>query len=270
MDLACAAGFRETGSLTRKKLAFLARQTMMTPMSPHPFRRAMPLVALVALLSLAATNASAGTLSTVVGNLATSPGGNWTSFNAFSTRFAQGFTTGASPQFADNDGNGFVSMQALWHVQPGNGMQFIDDDFQFAPALTAFILELRADAGGAPGSVIGGPIHQTTDQAGELAFSLGSATSPLQPNSSYWLTLAFYKPDESSLGTPASIRTTTDTASTGSGAFGALLLSSDNGATWGGASDRAILELRTEAVPEPSTWALAAIGIAAAALARRR
>lgn len=160
-------------------------------------------------------------------------------------------------------------MQALWHVQPGDSMQFVDGDFQFAPALTGFILELRADNGGVPGSVIGEPIHSSTDQEGALGFFLGSATSPLQPNSSYWLTLAFYAPDGSSVATPASIRTTTDTASTGSGSFGALLVSGDSGATWGGASERAILELRAEAVPEPSTWALAALGIAAAALARR-
>ena len=240
-------------------------------MPQHPLRRAKALAAIVALLSLAANAASASTLSTVVGNLATAPGGEWTSFNSFQTRFAQGFTTGASPQFADNDGNGFVSMQALWHVQPGDGMQWIDEEFQFAPAPTAFIIELRADAGGMPGSQILASEHQTTDQPGPLAFSLGSATSPLQPNSSYWLTLAFYWPEGSSVVTPASIRTTTDTTSTGSGAFGPLLVSSDSGATWGGASERAILELRAEAVPEPSSIVLAALGIAAAAtLARCR
>jgi len=48
-----------------------------------------------------------------------------------------------------------------------------------------------------------------------------------------------------------------------------LPVSDDSGANWGGASERAILELRAEAVPEPSTWALAALGIAAAALTRR-
>jgi hypothetical protein len=242
---------------------------MMKCMIYAPFRRSLPLAAVAALLLLSANAASASTLSTVVGNLATAPGSSWKSFNTLSTRFAQGFTTGASPQFADNDGNGFVSMQALWHLQPGNAMQFVDGDFQFAAAVTGFILELRADNGGVPGSVIGGPVHSSTDQEGELGFSLGSATSPLQPNSSYWLTLAFYAPDGSSVATPASILTTTDTTSTGSGTFGALLVSDDSGTTWGGASERAILELRTEAVPEPSTWALAALGIAAAALTRR-
>lgn len=240
----------------------------MLVMFSRSIHRLPPLAALAALLAFATPVADASTLTTVVGNLALADGGSTTaSFNSFSVRYAQGFSTAASPQFADNDGNGYVSAQVLWHLHAGEGW---DANIELAPALTGFSLQLHADNGGVPGSVISGPFSETTEQNGVVVFSIGDAVSPLQPNTNYWLTLGFYRPSGSSLVIPPSLSTTTNTASTGSGAFGSLLVSDDNGSSWGGTSERAILEVNIEAVPEPSAWALAAAGIALAVTRRRK
>jgi hypothetical protein len=230
------------------------------------------LAAFAGLLVAAAPPAGATPLTTVVGNLAEANGGyGSTSFNTGSTRFAQGFSTAASPQFADNDGNGFVAFQVLWHLQPGGGMGLNDQgEFDFVPVETGFSVSLHADNNGFPGSTIGEAALATTNQTGLLAFSLGAAVAPLQPNTSYWLTIGFYAPYGSGLSSPPFLSTTSDTAGTGSGSFGSLLVSTDNGATWDGASQRAILEVNVEAVPEPSALALAALGIAATCIRRRR
>jgi hypothetical protein len=236
------------------------------------YRSACALAAFAGLLVAAAPPAGATPLTTVVGNLAEANGGyGSTSFNTGSTRFAQGFSTAASPQFADNDGNGFVAFQVLWHLQPGGGMGLNDQgEFDFVPVETGFSVSLHADNNGAPGSTIGEAALATTNQTGLLAFSLGAAVAPLQPNTSYWLTIGFYAPYGSGLSSPPFLSTTSNTASTGSGSFGSLLVSDNNGATWGGASQRAILEVNVEAVPEPSALALAALGIAATCIRRRR
>jgi hypothetical protein len=245
---------------------------MMGRMREASFKSACALAAFAGLLVAAAPPVGATPLTTVVGNLAEANGGyGSTSFNTANTRFAQGFSTAASPQFADNDGNGFVAFQVLWHLQPGGGMGLNDQgEFDFVPVETGFSVSLHADNNGAPGVVISGPDLTTTNQTRLLTFSLGAAVAPLQPNTSYWLTIGFYAPYGSGLSSPPFLSTTSNTAGTGSGSFGSLLVSTDNGATWGGASQRGILEVNVEAVPEPSALALAALGIAAACLARRR
>jgi MYXO-CTERM domain-containing protein len=100
--------------------------------------------------------------------------------------------------------------------------------------------------------------------------ALISAGSPLmQSNTTYWLTLRFsHVVGSVILGQYAELPVTTSTATTGTGSLGALM--ENTGSGWTGLSEKAVLQVQVESVPEPGSGALVALGLAGLTAMRRR
>ena len=91
----------------------------------------------------------------------------------------------------------------------------------------------------------------------------------LQANTSYWLTLKFlFVGGGATLANYANLPVTTDTATTGSGSLGALMQNTGSG--WTGLTERAVLQVQVESVPEPSSAGLLLLGLGCWLAKRRR
>lgn len=177
------------------------------------------------------------------------------------TTFAQRFTTGTLPAIGDGDSSGQILYRFSWNLLPA---QMFDPVEGLSNLDTTYAVDLFTDASGTPGtSLLIGPATASLSAPGVVAFSYADLVADpriaLQSNTSYWLTVAF----QSASGTPGVqllLPFTTGSNQTGPGTIDNLMVNTGNG--WGGLSERAIVEVQVEIVPEPSAIALAAAGIA--------
>lgn len=211
----------------------------------------------------------------VVGNLGAGTTANPTTALAYNRTFAQQFTTGLlNPGDLDQDGNVLHSFSwqlnaALGPFDPGFG-----DEGGQPEVETVYEWNLLSDTGGTPGSSLTAPGNFSVFSSGVRTFQYAALSSAngyvLESNTSYWLTLKFlFVGGGSTLGSYADLPVTTSTATTGAGSLGSLM--ENTGSGWTGLSERAVLQVEVESVPEPSTWALLACGglVAGAALRRK-
>lgn len=138
-----------------------------------------------------------------------------------------------------------------------------------------FVLRIRSDDGGLPGSsTIMGLVGATTPSgvSGGSQFTYTPLTPSLvlSPNTTFWLTMGA-KPGT---GSYTVLTTSSDTFSTASGWSGSTStwLSVDSATSWtGNTTDIPMVSFDVTAVPEPSSYATAAgIVLGAAAWIRRR
>ncbi len=210
-----------------------------------------------------------------VGNLGASSTANpSTAFNSTSKYFAQQFTTGLlNPGDYDQDGN--VLHRFSWQLQtalgpfdPGYGSEGGQPEVE-----SVFEWSLMSDAGGTPGSLLTAPGSFSVYSPGTTIFHY--AANPvwgdpvIQANTTYWLALRFlYVGGGATIANYANLPVTTDTGTTGSGSLGALMQNTGGG--WTGLSQRAVLQVQVESVPEPGSGALLVLGMGVLAVVRRR
>lgn len=210
----------------------------------------------------------------VVGNLGAETTASPTTALTPDKTFAQQFTTGLlNPGDVNGDGNVLHGFSwrlnaALGAFDPGFGAEGGQPDVE-----TVYQWDLRSDDGGEPGVLLTSPGIFSVFSSGMATFQYAAISSlngyVLQSNTSYWLTLKFlYVGGGDSLGTHANLPVTTSVETTGAGSLGTLLQNTGGG--WTDLSERAVLQVQVESVPEPSTWALLACGGALAGAALRR
>jgi hypothetical protein len=129
-----------------------------------------------------------------------------------------------------------------------------------------------SDAGGAPGSLLTAPGQLSAYPSGIAVFYYAAnpvwSDPVIQANTTYWLALRFlYLSGGADMAQYATLPVTTDTATTGSGSLGALMQNTGSG--WTGLTERAVLQVQVESVPEPSSAGLLILGLGCL-LARRR
>lgn len=187
------------------------------------------------------------------------------------TTFAQRFTTGTLPSIGDGDSSGQILYRFAWQLLPAQGTY--DPFLESFPDLeTTYQVNLFTDASGAPGtSLLTEPATGSLAAAGAAQFAwadlIAAPHLALQSNTSYWLTVAFQSASDL-VGQPLLMPVTTDVDQTGPGTVTSLLLNTGSG--WGGISERALVQIQAEVVPEPSALALAAAGLALVAWRCRR
>ncbi len=218
-------------------------------------------------------HAGAQGLVEAVGNLGAGSTANPTTAFTYNKYFAQQFTTGLlNPGDYDQDGN--VLHRFSWQLQtalgpfdPGYGSEGGEPEVE-----SVFEWSLMSDAGGAPGSLLTAPGQLSAYPSGIAVFYYAAnpawGDSAIQANTSYWLALKFlYVGGGATLGQYANLPVTTDTATNGSGSLGALMQNTGSG--WTGLTERAVLQVQVESVPEPSSAGLLILGLGCL-LARRR
>ena len=212
----------------------------------------------------------------VVGNLGAGSNANpTTAFSSTNKYFAQQFTTGLlSPGDHDQDGN--VLHRFSWRLDAALG-PFVpgpEDDDGGAPEVeSVFEWRLMSDAGGTPGSPLTAAGNFSVYSSGITDFYYAANPSwgdpVIQANTSYWLALRFlYVGGGATLANYANLPVTTSTATTGTGSLGALMQNTGSG--WTGLSEKAVLQVQVESVPEPGAGALVALGLGALLMRRRR
>jgi len=208
-----------------------------------------------------------------VGNLGAGSTADPTTAFTYNKYFAQQFTTGLlNPGDHDQDGN--VLHRFSWQLQtalgpfdPGYGSEGGQPEVE-----SVFEWSLMSDAGGTPGSLLTAAGTFSAYNSGITVFYYAASTSfggfVLEANTSYWLALRFlYAGAGATLGQYANLPVTTDTATTGPGSLGALMQKTGSG--WTGLTERAVLQVQVESVPEPSSAGLVMLGLGCW-LARRR
>jgi hypothetical protein len=210
----------------------------------------------------------------VVGNLGSGFTANpSTAFSSTNKYFAQQFTTGLlSPGDHDQDGN--VMHRFSWQLQtavgpfdPGYGSEGGEPEVE-----SVFEWRLMSDAGGTPGNLLTAAGSFSAYSSGITDFYYAAnpswGDSVIQANTTYWLALRFlYVGGGATLGNYANLPVTTSTATTGAGSLGALM--ENTGSGWTGLSERAVLQVQVESVPEPASAGLAFLGLVCV-LANRR
>ena len=220
-------------------------------------------------------HAGAQGLVEAVGNLGAGTAANAsTAFSSTNKYFAQQFTTGLlTPGDHDQDGN--VLHRFSWQLQSALGPfdpTFGDEGGQ--PELeSVFEWRLMSDAGGSPGSLLTAPGQLSAYPSGIAVFYYAAnpvwSDPVIQANTTYWLALRFlYVSGGVTIGQYATLPVTTDTGTTGSGSLGALM--ENTGSGWGGLSERAVLQVQVESVPEPSSTGLLILGLGCWLAKRRR
>jgi hypothetical protein len=179
------------------------------------------------------------------------------------TTFAQRFITGTLPAIGDGDSSGQILYRFSWNLLPAQVFDPIEE--VFSDLNTTYAVNLRTDAAGTPGTslLLLMPATASLSAPGVVAFSYADLVADpriaLQSNTSYWLTVAYQSASETP-GVQLRLPFTTGSNQTGPGTVDNLMVNTGNG--WGGISERAIVQVQVEVVPEPSAIALAAAGIA--------
>ena len=210
----------------------------------------------------------------VVGNL----GASWTANNSTAmtqTRyFAQQFTTGLLHP-GDHNADGNVMHRFLWQLNPALGPfdPTYGDEGGQPPVETVYDWSLHTDNAGTPGGSVFGTSQVSVFSPGLAEFNYAALVSTgaalLQSNTTYWVALKFsFVGGGAILGQYAELPVTTETATTGTGSLGALM--ENTGSGWTGLSERAVLQVQVESVPEPGSGALVALGLAGVLGNRRR
>jgi len=209
-----------------------------------------------------------------VGNLGASSTANPTTAFTYNKYFAQQFTTGLlNPGDYDQDGN--VLHRFSWQLQtalgpfdptygPDGGQPEVESVFEWS---------LMSDAGGTPGSLLTASGQLSAYSSGIAVFYYAAnpvwSDPVLQANTSYWLALKFlFVGGSDTLATYANLPVTTDTGTTGSGSLGALMQNTGSG--WTGLTERAVLQVQVESVPEPGSASLLVLGLGCLLAKRRR
>lgn len=233
--------------------------------------RRLALTALLVGLPLAAARAET-TYSTLAGNLGETAetSGAVQFFPISSTTFAQRFTTTTLPAIGDGDASGHILYRFSWDLLAA---QIFIPPEGFTDVETTYTANLRADAAGEPGSSLLalGPAIGTLSAPGVVDFSYADLVADpgiaLQSNTSYWLTVAFQSANPG-IGTALLLPFTTGSNQIGPGTVDNLMVNTGSG--WSGLSERAIVQVQAETVPEPSAILLVVAGAATCGWRRMR
>lgn len=235
-------------------------------------------VALIALL-VAAPHAAARadtTYATLAGNLGATgeTAANVIFQPIYGSTFAQRFTTGTLPTIGDGDSSGQILYRFSWDLLAAqSGFDPTDEENPFPNLDTTYTMNLFTDAAGAPGTSLLalGPTTGSLSAPGVVAFPYADLVNDpsiaLQSNTSYWLTVAF-QTASAAVGQPLRLPFTTGSNQTGPGTIDNLMVNTGSG--WSGLSERAVVQVQVETVPEPSAIALTAAGLAILAWRRMR
>jgi len=210
----------------------------------------------------------------VVGNLGASSTANPMTALTFTKTFAQQFTTGLlNPGDHNQDGN--VMHQFLWELNPALGGFDPGYGTEGGQPLveTIYGWSLRTDNAGTPGGALFGTYQVSVYSPGVASLNYAALVSAgdylMESNTTYWLTLKFGGVGAGDrLGQYANLPVTTSTATTGAGSLGALM--ENTGSGWTGLSERAVLQVQVESVPEPGTVGLVGLGLMALGILRRK
>ena len=226
------------------------------------------------LAAMGCGHAGAQGLMEVVGNLGSASTANNSTTLTLTKYFAQQFTTGLlTPGDFNQDGN--VMHQFLINLNPALGP--FDPGYGSEggepPIETIYEWTLRGDNAGTPGGSLIGTLNGSVTSPGVATFGYAALVSAgdyfLQSNTTYWLTLRFSNigPGER-IGMYANLPVTTSTATTGAGSLGAL--QENTGGGWGGLSERMVMQVQVESVPEPGSAGLLILGLGCLRATRRR
>lgn len=217
------------------------------------FSRLLPAAIATAALLLAVAGHAAPPTDVVYGNLGSTGGGALSTTNTDilpvatgegdTSALAQGFTTGSSAQF--------LTLQSVvlgLFAEPG------------VPART---VSLFSDAAGVPGSELA--VSNAVSISSQAKYTFSFSSLQLSPNTSYWIVpqsdVSWYV--NSTFTAPGAQNTS------GYSYLGTAAKTFESAGSWE-ATGLTSYSLSVTAVPEPSTYALAAIGVAAGGLMRWR
>lgn len=152
-------------------------------------------------------------------------------------------------------------------------LQSITMGFSDVAPLSTALLEVVEDNAGLPTGTVKASGSQLLGSTGLYTFSLGGVA--LNPNSTYWVTLAAQNATEpNQFNWLRNLAADTFAGQNGSGydVPGAIYVRRQvDGGTWNNfTSSGGTLSMSVQAVPEPSTYALAAVGLGVAGLVRAR
>ena len=189
----------------------------------------------------------------LVGNLGQAAMANASTTMSYSAKYAQKFTTG-NLNLGDADMNGLVSHKFSWALEPARtGYDPVLDDYPLAEN-TYFEWSLLSDVGGSPGTDLIGATIFTISSPGVASDSYGGSFV-LQSNSSYWLSIRFrIASGNTGISSFPNLPVTSGSSVYGAGSLGGLMVHTGSG--WTGLSERALIEIEAESVPEPASLQL--------------
>lgn len=189
----------------------------------------------------------------LVGNLGQAAMANASTTMSYSAKYAQKFTTG-NLNLGDADMNGLVSHKFSWALEPARtGYDPVLDDYPLAEN-TYFEWSLLSDVGGSPGTDLIGATIFTISSPGVASDSYGGFFV-LQSNSSYWLSIRFRSASgNTGISSFPNLPVTSGSSVYGAGSLGGLMVHTGSG--WTGLSERALIEIEAESVPEPASLQL--------------
>ena len=189
----------------------------------------------------------------LVGNLGQAAMADASTTMSYSAKYAQKFTTG-NLNLGDADMNGLVSHKFSWALEPARtGYDPVLDDYPLAEN-TYFEWSLLSDVGGSPGTDLIGATIFTISSPGVASDSYGGSFV-LQSNSSYWLSIRFRSASgNTGISSFPNLPVTSGSSVYGAGSLGGLMVHTGSG--WTGLSERALIEIEAESVPEPASLQL--------------
>ena len=192
----------------------------------------------------------------LVGNLGQAAMADASTTMSYSAKYAQKFTTG-NLNLGDADMNGLVSHKFSWALEPARtGYDPVLDDYPLAEN-TYFEWSLLSDVGGSPGTdLIGATIFTISSPEVASDSYIGSYGSfVLQSNSSYWLSIRFRSASSNTgISSFPNLPVTSGSSVYGAGTLGGLMVNTGTG--WTGLSERALIQIEAESVPEPASLQL--------------
>jgi hypothetical protein len=200
--------------------------------------------------------AGVGHAELLVGNIGNPAMANAYTVMRTSTKYAQKFTTG-NLNLGDADLNGLVYHKFSWALEPARtGYDPVLDDYPLAET-TYFEWSLLSDVGGSPGTDLIGTTILTISSPGVASDSYNGSYGSfvLQSNSSYWLSIRFRSASgNTGISSFPNLPVTSGSSVYGAGSLGGLMVNTGTG--WTGLSERALIEIEAESVPEPASLQL--------------